>query len=214
MAGQVDASRDRCGGARRAACGSPQSTVALTGAGISVPSGIPDFRTPGDGAVDEGRPDEGRPHRRLPPRHGGVLGATTARASRCSATSGRTRPTRRSPSSSAAGCWTAVVTQNIDRLHRAAGSERVIEVHGSIATSSCTTCGCTYALEEVEDALRRGRGRDLQRLHGQGQARRRPLRRVLPEARWPRPRSSAPAPSCCCASARRSRSIRSRACPS
>jgi NAD-dependent deacetylase len=43
-----------------------------------------------------------------------------------------------------------VITQNIDRLHSAAGSERVIEVHGSIATASCTSCGARWELEEVE----------------------------------------------------------------
>ena len=48
------------------------------------------------------------------------------------------------------GLLEGVITQNIDRLHRTAGSESVIEVHGSIATSSCTSCGCTYALEQVE----------------------------------------------------------------
>jgi NAD-dependent deacetylase len=47
------------------------------------------------------------------------------------------------------GLLEAVVTQNIDRLHGAAGSQRVIEVHGSIATSSCTTCGASYPLERV-----------------------------------------------------------------
>ena len=71
---------------------------------------------------------------------------------RCSATSGRTPPTRPSPSSSGRGLLDGVVTQNIDRLHAAAGSRRVVEVHGSIATSSCTTCGATYELERV-DAL-------------------------------------------------------------
>jgi NAD-dependent deacetylase len=44
----------------------------------------------------------------------------------------------------------AVITQNVDRLHRRAGSEHVVEVHGSIATSSCTTCGASYPLEQVE----------------------------------------------------------------
>jgi NAD-dependent deacetylase len=44
---------------------------------------------------------------------------------------------------------TAVVTQNIDRLHSKAGSDRVIEVHGSIATSSCTSCATSYPLENV-----------------------------------------------------------------
>jgi NAD-dependent deacetylase len=43
----------------------------------------------------------------------------------------------------------AVVTQNIDMLHRVAGTTELVEVHGSIATSSCLVCGQTYPLEEV-----------------------------------------------------------------
>jgi NAD-dependent deacetylase len=45
----------------------------------------------------------------------------------------------------------AVITQNIDRLHHGAGSERVIEVHGSIRTSSCQRCGTRFQLEDVDD---------------------------------------------------------------
>ena len=48
------------------------------------------------------------------------------------------------------GLLAGVVTQNIDRLHRGRGIRAVVEVHGSIATSSCTTCGASYALEAVE----------------------------------------------------------------
>ena len=40
-----------------------------------------------------------------------------------------------------------MITQNIDRLHRAAGSREVIEVHGSIETSSCRRCGASFELE-------------------------------------------------------------------
>ena len=54
------------------------------------------------------------------------------------------------------GLLEGVITQNIDRLHRAAGSENVVEVHGSIETSSCTRCAASYGLEEVDGALRRG----------------------------------------------------------
>jgi NAD-dependent deacetylase len=43
----------------------------------------------------------------------------------------------------------AVITQNIDRLHRAAGSQDVIEVHGSISHSICLECGGRYPLERV-----------------------------------------------------------------
>jgi NAD-dependent deacetylase len=44
----------------------------------------------------------------------------------------------------------AVITQNIDQLHHKAGSERVIEVHGSIRTASCQSCGARFQLAEVE----------------------------------------------------------------
>lgn len=50
------------------------------------------------------------------------------------------------------GLLDAVITQNIDRLHRAAGTRDLIEVHGSIETSSCIDCGVAYRLDQV-DAL-------------------------------------------------------------
>jgi NAD-dependent deacetylase len=50
----------------------------------------------------------------------------------------------------ARGRLDAVVTQNIDRLHHRAGADRVIEVHGSIESASCTSCGSTYRREVVD----------------------------------------------------------------
>jgi NAD-dependent deacetylase len=47
------------------------------------------------------------------------------------------------------GLVRAVVTQNIDRLHRAAGSTEVIEVHGSISHSVCLECGGRFELDRV-----------------------------------------------------------------
>jgi NAD-dependent deacetylase len=49
------------------------------------------------------------------------------------------------------GLLSGVITQNIDRLHRAAGSREVVEVHGSIETSSCVECGASFGLDRVED---------------------------------------------------------------
>jgi NAD-dependent deacetylase len=49
----------------------------------------------------------------------------------------------------ARGLIRAVVTQNIDRLHRAAGSVDVIEVHGSIEHSVCMDCGGRFTLDRV-----------------------------------------------------------------
>jgi NAD-dependent deacetylase len=51
------------------------------------------------------------------------------------------------------GLLRAVVTQNIDLLHERAGSREVIEVHGSIRTSTCLACRSTYELSEVLQLL-------------------------------------------------------------
>ena len=48
-----------------------------------------------------------------------------------------------------AGKLTAVVTQNIDGLHQAAGSRRVFELHGSIHRNHCMLCGKSYRVEDI-----------------------------------------------------------------
>ena len=52
-----------------------------------------------------------------------------------------------------AGHLDAVATQNIDILHRRAGTVDLIELHGSIETSSCLTCGSVLPIERVVDRL-------------------------------------------------------------
>src|SRR5258705_8085572 len=47
----------------------------------------------------------------------------------------------------------AVITQNIDRLHERAGSRALVEVHGSIRTSSCLDCGTVVSFAEVTTLL-------------------------------------------------------------
>lgn len=51
----------------------------------------------------------------------------------------------------AAGKLSAVITQNIDGLHQAAGSKNVIELHGSIMRNHCVKCGASYPLKYVID---------------------------------------------------------------
>lgn len=127
------------------------STVALTGAGISVPSGIPDFRTPETGLWAEVDPMEVA--------HIDVFERDPARfwsyyRPRFQSL-GDKRP---NPAHEALaelerrGLIAGVITQNIDRLHSAAGSQNVVEVHGSIETSSCRNCAASYGLDGV-DAL-------------------------------------------------------------
>jgi NAD-dependent deacetylase len=125
------------------------STVALTGAGVSVPSGIPDFRTPETGLwanvdpmevahIDVFEGDPARFWSYYRPRFHSLGGKRPNAAHEALAELERR------------GLLAGVITQNIDRLHRAAGSENVVEVHGSIATSTCRDCGTSYGLEEVD----------------------------------------------------------------
>jgi NAD-dependent deacetylase len=124
-------------------------TVALTGAGISVPSGIPDFRTPETGLwanvdpievahIDAFERDPERFWAYYRPRFQSLGDKRPNRAHEALAELERR------------GLLEGVITQNIDRLHRAGGSRDVVEVHGSIATSSCRGCGESFGLEQVE----------------------------------------------------------------
>jgi NAD-dependent deacetylase len=123
-------------------------TVALTGAGISVPSGIPDFRSPGTGLWENVDPmevahisvfvqDPQRFWSYYRPRFGMLSDKQPNAAHRALA------------ELEARGMLEAVVTQNIDTLHRKAGSRHVIEVHGTIETGSCWDCRTGYPLEQV-----------------------------------------------------------------
>jgi NAD-dependent SIR2 family protein deacetylase len=49
-----------------------------------------------------------------------------------------------------------VMTQNIDMLHRAAGSKKIIECHGTYASAHCTKCKKEYSFGEVEENLKNG----------------------------------------------------------
>ncbi len=126
------------------------SVVALTGAGISVPSGIPDFRSPGTGLWENVDPMEVA-HisvwRRDPERFWGFYGQ------RFAALEGK-EPNGAHRALAELGI--PVITQNIDGLHAAAGSRDVIEVHGSIASASCLACGATYPLAETRRRLEEG----------------------------------------------------------
>jgi NAD-dependent deacetylase len=125
-----------------------RSVVALTGAGISVPSGIPDFRSPGTGLWENVNPMEVAhidAFHRDPQRFWGFYGQRFQ-------TLEDKRPNRAHAALAAleaAGHLEAVITQNVDCLHSKAGSREVVEVHGSIRSSSCLTCRAGYELADV-----------------------------------------------------------------
>ncbi len=124
------------------------TTVVLTGAGISVPSGIPDFRTPGTGLWENVNPMEVAhidAWRRDPDRFWSFYGQRFA-----SLTDKRPNPAHEAVAElERRGLIEGVITQNIDRLHRVAGTQRLIEVHGSIEYSVCMECGGRFELEKV-----------------------------------------------------------------
>jgi NAD-dependent deacetylase len=131
---------------------SARSVVALTGAGISVPSGIPDFRSPGTGLwanVDPMEVAHISVWRRDPERFWGFYGKRFASLEGKQPNGAH----RALAALEEAGRLDAVITQNIDGLHAAAGSRDVIEVHGSIATASCLACGERYSLAETRARL-------------------------------------------------------------
>ncbi|HXV57887.1 MAG TPA: NAD-dependent deacylase [Gaiellaceae bacterium] len=124
-----------------------QPCIALTGAGASTESGVPDFRSPTGiwaefdpleyATIDAFRRDPAKVWRFYAPRFEMLAAAEPNRAHLALAELERL------------GLVRAVVTQNIDLLHERAGSQEVIEVHGSIRTSSCRACGVAYPLDEV-----------------------------------------------------------------
>jgi NAD-dependent SIR2 family protein deacetylase len=114
--------------------------VALTGAGISTESGIPDYRGP-----------RSRGRARTPMQHAEFVGSAEARqlywarSFRGWPTIAAARPNRGHRALAAlerSGLLGGIITQNVvDGLHAAAGSRRVIELHGALADVICLDCG-------------------------------------------------------------------------
>ena len=133
------------------------SAVVLTGAGVSVPSGIPDFRSPGTGIWENVDPMEVAhidAWRRDPDRFWGFYAERFA-----SLVDKRPNEAHLALAElERRGLVRGVITQNVDRLHRLAGSERLIEVHGSIDRSVCMDCRGFFTLESVLEQLRSADG--------------------------------------------------------
>ncbi len=126
--------------------------VFFGGAGVSTESGIPDFRSV-DGLYNQ--------HYAFPPET--ILSATFFR--RCTEEFYRfyrdkMLPLEAKPNPAhiflaeleRAGKLTAVITQNIDGLHQAAGSKNVLELHGSIHRNRCLKCAKFFPPEYIRDS--------------------------------------------------------------
>jgi len=130
---------------------SAQRIVFFGGAGVSTESGIPDFRS-----------GQGLYQRRLGPyyppeeilSHNFFISHTAEFFDyyRTNLLHPEARP---NPAHLALarleeqGKLSAVITQNIDGLHQAAGSKRVLELHGSVLRNYCTRCGASYPMETI-----------------------------------------------------------------
>ena len=119
------------------------------GAGVSTESGIPDFRSTGGLYHQEWK---------YPPEE--ILSHTFYKSNpeeffrfyRAKMLAPGARPNAahvKLAEWEAAGKLTAVITQNIDGLHQAAGSRRVLELHGSVHRNHCERCGKFYALDRI-----------------------------------------------------------------
>lgn len=123
-----------------------QKAIALTGAGASTESGIPDFRS------------KGGLWSRYDPAEYGSIGAFradpvkvwTMLAELCDITGAAPNSGHMALATlEEIGCLRGIITQNIDGLHQKAGSRRVVEFHGSLATFSCLSCGNCLTSDEV-----------------------------------------------------------------
>ena len=123
--------------------------VFFGGAGVSTESGIPDFRSTGGLYHQEWK---------YPPEE--ILSHTFYKSNpeeffrfyRAKMLAPDARPNaahRKLAEWERQGKLTAVITQNIDGLHQAAGSRNVLELHGSVHRNHCERCGKFYALDEI-----------------------------------------------------------------
>jgi NAD-dependent deacetylase len=148
----LDAEIACCAGELRLA----RHAVALTGAGISVESGIPPFRGPGGLWTRYGEPPMDGYQRflrdpaaawreRLHPSEPWLRGLVeTLRGAKPAAGH------RALAALEGLGCLAAVITQNIDDLHRQAGSQRVLEIHGNHRLLRCVGCQSRFEPGAVE----------------------------------------------------------------
>ena len=135
-------------------CG-PGPNFALTGAGISTESGIPDFRSPGTGLWEKMDPTKT---------------ATTAVLQKDPRVFYKGnfdrffRYSNAEPNSAhyglaaleGRGYLRGVITQNIDGLHQKAGTKSIWEVHGHLRTCSCQKCAEVFAFEYLTDQYASG----------------------------------------------------------
>lgn len=136
--------------------------VVLAGAGCSTESGIPDYRGP-----------DAKP--RAPIQYGEFVRSDAARVRYWARSAvGWPRFSAARPNAGhhalaeleAAGAVQGIITQNVDGLHHAAGSRRVVELHGSLASVRCLGCGDVSPRGTFQERLLEGNAEWAERLTG------------------------------------------------
>jgi NAD-dependent deacetylase len=123
-----------------------ERAVVLTGAGISTPSGIPDFRSEGSGLWSRDEPMEVASlstFRTAPERFFNWFQPLANQICNAQPNAAHTALAE----FESAGHVRAIITQNIDALHHKAGSKNVVEMHGTLRTVSCTNCFKQFAAD-------------------------------------------------------------------
>ena len=126
-------------------------TLALTGAGISVESGIPDFRSakglwakydPSEYATISAFKDNPEKVWKMLKEMDHIVSAAKPNPAHIGLGDLETM-----------GFLKCIITQNVDNLHQSAGSKDVIEYHGNSSTLTCLWCGNHYTVEEKRDEI-------------------------------------------------------------
>ncbi|WP_435096596.1 SIR2 family NAD-dependent protein deacylase [Halarchaeum sp. P4] len=155
------------------------TAIAFTGAGVSTASGVPSFRgengvwndafDPADFRIERFERDPAgfwadridlheRMYGTAGPSDGRNDGEPSAskRGERDASTVAPNAAHDALAELEAAGVFEAVVTQNVDGLHAAAGTESLLEIHGNARRSVCVDCGGTTPTEDVRERVRNG----------------------------------------------------------
>ncbi len=134
-----------------------RNAIALTGAGISTESGIPDFRSPGglwervdpaEFSIDRFLQNPGRFWRiHLDMKRSGDFDLASAKPNPAHFALARMEELE---------ILKCVITQNVDNLHQRAGSTEVVEFHGNLLRAACMKCRSLEPIEDVEERLLQG----------------------------------------------------------
>jgi NAD-dependent protein deacetylase/lipoamidase len=132
--------------------GDARHAIALTGAGMSTRSGIPDFRSPGSGIWEQVDPLEVASifaFRRSPETFFNWIRPMARQL-----LTAQPNPAHLALAQlEVTGLIQAVITQNIDGLHQKAGNRRVLEVHGHLREATCIRCYHVFSTEQFAPAF-------------------------------------------------------------